>query len=817
MRRPRNPPAARVLDSLCAGDPTLRKEVEELLALHDDGEFLDSSASPGREMFSRLGGVALPVEDKILPPDKQIGDYRLLSVLGKGGMGVVYLAEQSRPRRTVALKLLRFGLAAGSLLRRFEHEAEVLGRMHHPAIAQIFEAGQWSDGSTTHPYIAMEYVKGRPLTEHCRSLRPQDRIALLARVCDGVSHAHRNGIIHRDLKPANILVTEDGQPKILDFGVARALDSDIAVTSIHTDVPQIIGTLPYMSPEQVAGDVRDIDTRSDVYSLGVILFELLTGRHPIDVRSKSLPEAARAIRDDEPPRLSSIARGVRGDLEIIVSTALAKDRSRRYQSASDLAADLRRSLANEPILARQDSALYLLRKQLQRYRGIAIAALVSIAGLVAFGVFAATRARTESSLRLEVSESLHASLIERGRLLGLSGSIRLAESSLWRQFIQAPEDPRALWALRELYARNPVIASAPADEMVAQAAAFAPDGSHFAVAGGAGKILLYDAAGITQVAEISIAPVRINALAFMPDSSALLAAAESGDVLIARRSDGWTHTLHRLHPRGIEQLSVARDGSRFSTASRDSTAVIWSFPDLRRLREVAIADPLIPCAALSPDGQTIAVSGGRGLIRLHHESGEVASLTGHSQRINSLSFSPDGSKLVSAAIDRDARIWSLASMECTAVLRAPNGYLKHVCFSPDGRTIATGGVSRTDLWNAATGERLRGLPAREGVTCHAFAPDNRRLLITSGRGFSVWDVSPTAGRFVLGPVKGDVLVAIDPRDRSSRPQRARGFSSSGARGPASFSPPSAAAAGSRSTSPSTRPSRSSPAAAARAN
>ncbi len=352
----------------------------------------------------------------------RLGRYTITRVLGQGGMGTVYEAEQESPRRTVALKVIRAGYLAPEMLRRFELESQVLGRLQHPGIAQIYEAGVLANPEHQRraapipddasgpssaqppgtPFFAMEFVRGVPLTEYAdsRRLGTRQRLELLAKVCDAVYHAHQKGVIHRDLKPSNILVTEldppsgrstqhpsaSAQPKILDFGVARATDSDIQQTTMQTDVGQLIGTVPYMSPEQVTGDPKELDTRSDVYALGVIAYELLAGRLPYDLQRKMIHEAARIIREEEPTRLSSINRTLRGDVETIVAKALEKEKTRRYQSAESLASDIRRYLNDEPIAARPASTWYQAAKFAQRNRGLvtglAAAFVLLIAGVI---------------------------------------------------------------------------------------------------------------------------------------------------------------------------------------------------------------------------------------------------------------------------------------------------------------------------------------------------------------------------------------------------------------------------------------------------
>jgi len=293
--------------------------------------------------------------ERALPTE--IGRYRILRLLGEGGMGIVYEAEQENPRRAVALKVIKPGFANAEMRRRFAQESSALGRLQHSGIAQIYEAGAADTGLGPLPYFAMELVHGRPLLEYAEAqrLNARERLELMLRIGEAVHHAHQRGIIHRDLKPGNILVEDSGQPKILDFGVARATDSDAQVTR-QTDLGQVVGTLAYMSPEQALGDSRELDVRTDVYSLGVICYELLAGRLPYRI-GKSLQEAVLTIRDEDPMPLSSIGRMYRGDLDTIVAKALEKDKARRYGSAAEMAADIERYLADEPIAARPASAM----------------------------------------------------------------------------------------------------------------------------------------------------------------------------------------------------------------------------------------------------------------------------------------------------------------------------------------------------------------------------------------------------------------------------------------------------------------------------
>jgi eukaryotic-like serine/threonine-protein kinase len=390
----------RYMAEACNGDATMRGQVESLLEAFAGAAVADES-----HVFSSLTTEECHTE---MASSEVIDHYKLLEEIGEGGMGVVYMAEQTQPiRRRVALKIIKPGMNSRQVIARFEAERQALALMDHPNIAKVFDAGSTAKGR---PYFVMELVKGIPITEFCDRLHlsPRERLELFVPVCQAIQHAHQKGIIHRDIKPSNVLVSlYDGKavPKVIDFGVAKAIDQQLTERTLYTQFGAIVGTLEYMSPEQAENSSLDIDTRTDVYSLGVLLYELLTGSTPLErhrTRVAACSEVLRRIREEEPPSLSSrlsktdglaaiaanrdmepakLARLVRGELDWIANRALEKDRKERYQTANDLARDLERYLAGEPVEAGAPRANYRLRKFARQHR-VAIATVWAFATIL---------------------------------------------------------------------------------------------------------------------------------------------------------------------------------------------------------------------------------------------------------------------------------------------------------------------------------------------------------------------------------------------------------------------------------------------------
>ncbi|TWT41983.1 Serine/threonine-protein kinase PknB [Phycisphaerae bacterium RAS1] len=524
--------------------------------------------------------------------------YRILSDIGAGGQGVVYRALQLATKRTVALKVMIGGSPNDARRRaRFEREVELVASLNHPNIVTIFDSGVTPEGRR---YCAMEFIDGRPLDAwiaDCGSRRvesgpprpvrhPQSPVqrclALFATVCEAVGAAHLRGIVHRDLKPANLLVDDAGVPHVLDFGLAKALSDDPLASgpaAAMTVSGEFMGTFAYAAPEQLRGRPELIDVRTDVYSLGVMLFELLSGRRPYPL-GESISEAVRAISEVHPPRPSSVQRGLDDELDTIVLKALSKEPERRYQSAGDLARDLRRYLAGEPIDAKRDSAWYVLRKSAQKHRTAVIAAAAAGALILVFAVSMALLARRVDLQRQRADENaqrlaltLSDSIIERGRLMTETGNIPLAESLLWREYLtHAAETPiarRARWALWELYSQHPCLATLPRGSNQRAAAAWSEDESEIVLVTRTGRVERWSIATLARSRSLQLEDHgdRTGAPTVVRGAEFAWAATET-------QLRAWNLATGELSYRGDLSDDPLRPGLRRFDVSPDSTRAV---------------------------------------------------------------------------------------------------------------------------------------------------------------------------------------------------------------------------------------------------
>ena len=529
----------RILNARTADADDVRVAVRSMLSADgDDGAVLDRRndlANVTRAVVdsiettiggARLGSRATDDSRRSTPPD--IPGYDIREELGQGGMGVVYRAEQRNPKRPAAIKLIHPALAGGSAMKRFEREAAMLARLDHPGIARIFEAGHVLHHGVERPFIAMEYVDGMPIgTWVSRFGATSDQIIdRLADIADAVAHAHERGIIHRDLKPANILVQPDGAVRVLDFGAGRFTGGDHE-HSMHTQTGQLIGTLPYMAPEQLDGTEHRIGAWTDVYALGILAFRLLTGELPLDVSGQPLVEAARIIRDEEPSSLGRIDARLRGDIDTVVMAALEKDPRNRYSDAGAMAADLRRVLRGHPIAARRPSALENVKRFAVRNRGLVASVLavvaVTTAGFVSTSVLL-VRADRERVLRTVEAERAD-SRAARASLAAALGALQSRLPNVARNHLNDVPPDRRTFAWKHLAARvmrAPAAYRWPGEGF--RDAKLIDDGRTMVTSGRSGVIRYFDVESKSVVREIANTDGReICALAFDESRRWLLA------------------------------------------------------------------------------------------------------------------------------------------------------------------------------------------------------------------------------------------------------------------------------------------------------
>jgi WD40 repeat protein/tRNA A-37 threonylcarbamoyl transferase component Bud32 len=775
----------RYLTEACQAQPELRQQVESLLHAHEHaGDFL---AWNPQVPLSSLGGERA---------GSMIGRYKLLEPIGEGGFGTVWMAEQEEPvRRRVALKVIKPGMDTKQVLARFESERQALALMDHPGIARVFDGGATDTGR---PYFVMELVRGERITDYCdaNQLSTRERLELFIQVCQAVQHAHQKGIIHRDLKPSNILVTEvDGAPvpKVIDFGVAKATQARLTELTLFTGLHQMIGTPAYMSPEQAGLGALDMDTRSDIYALGVLLYELLTGQTPItkeDFEKAGWAEIIRLIREQDPPkpstRLSNLTRQqvttiaarrqaepfklnrlLTGDLDWIVMKALEKDRRRRYDTANSLALDIQRHLQNEPVTAFPPGNWYRFQKMVRRNKlAFAAGGALAVSLILGLGISSVLfvgekHARAnEARMRQQADEAKKQAQAEAARAEAASLEAKKSElkskeketeamttlsSSEFRQGSRLISDGQFSDALAYL-ARS--LSDNPANPATLTRLATLLESRCWMVP----TILLQHQSPVFS-AQFSPDGKRIltatGAGANRPYGSAQVWDAQSGQPLIA--------LVERDSYVNLAQFSP--DGLRILTASTSGRARVWEAQTGRPQTEPLQLGPQVNSARFSPDGKRILTASNDGTARVWDaQSGQALSEPlKHSNSVLAAQFSPDGKRILTVSADGTARLWDAQSGQPLTGALPYGGTVTDAQFSPDGKRILTVSGDGTNgsarVWDAQSGQPLtEPLKHADRVYSAHFSPDGKRIVtVSADKTARLWDA--WSGRPLTEPLK----------------------------------------------------------------
>ncbi|HKI31749.1 MAG TPA: protein kinase [Gemmataceae bacterium] len=749
--------------------------------------------------------------------------YTLTAEVGHGGMGVVYLAQQKQPvKRTVAVKLIKPGMDSRDVLARFDAERQALAVMDHPNIAKVHDAGLTASGR---PFFVMEYVKGVHITQYCdeKKLTPQERLQLFIPVCNAVQHAHQKGIIHRDLKPSNVLVeVVDGRPvpKVIDFGLAKALGQKLTDQTLYTGLDTRIGTLEYSAPEQAAGRSFDVDTRSDIYSLGVMLYELLTGAPPF-TREELLKigeEKMRQVICEEAPakpskRLSSsgelptiaarrqlepskLTRLVRGDLDWIVMKCLEKERDRRYKNANDIGEELQRFLANEPVLAGPPSAAYQLRKFVRRHRaslltttGVLLATVLGVA--IAFwqitnalegeknaNILAGQRLETVEQQKKDIQAQLSLAArvyCDRSEVEFQRGNIPDSLNWMVRAYETAKQanDPLER-SYRDLLAGQSQGLKRMFDcGAYVEAVAFSPDGRTVLTGSFDNTARLWDAA----TGQLRGEPLRhegfVYAVAFSPDGRTVLTCSWDKTARLWDAATGQPRGEPLPNKDTVNAVAFSPDSRTVLTGSDDKTARLWDAATGQLRGEPLRHEGFVYAVAFSPDGRTVLTGSLDKTARLWDTA--TGKLRGeplrHEGEVRAVAFSPDGRTVLTGSDDKSARLWDAVTGKPQGEPLRHEGEVRAVTFNPDGRTALTGSLDGTArLWDAATGQP-QGEPLRheKAVSAVAFSPDGRTVLTGSAENPArLWDAATGKPQGELLRHEGGVnAVAFSPDGRTA--------------------------------------------------